>query len=356
MGAYQQGGAYQPHQTPEEAAYAGYSSYNDASQPPGHSTSPREYLHTPVYSPPGAYNQQGFSTPNTAVGPYHQSAAPSQQGFYANQHPESGATMLGARNSMDSQAKGSLLAGDEAEKASPAKRRKRRCCGNGRYCWCFSKKCCCIFIPILILILAGLGVTLYYVWPRIPEVEFDRVSVVSKEGNSREGSVDQLLNGGVTINRNGVVTVPLVIHLNVTNPNFIPWTIHNVTVEGFLANSTNSDNDFPVGEGGLIEPFKMPKKSVENDMPMHFNFHLDTNNTSYLPAAETVQKSCSPGGPDLRFRYKAKVILRAISWLGIKPTISDTINFACPISDIENLGITISDLTGLSQQEIDGIL
>ncbi|KAJ2762967.1 hypothetical protein H4S06_000358, partial [Coemansia sp. BCRC 34490] len=65
-------------------------------------------------------------------------------------------------------------------------------------------------------------------------------------------------------------------------------------------------------------------------------------------AAQIVQKSCSAGGPQLRFYYKAKVILKAISWLGIKPTISDTISFDCPISQIENLGINISDLTGLT--------
>ncbi|KAJ2353125.1 hypothetical protein IWW50_003596 [Coemansia erecta] len=257
-----------------------------------------------------------------------------QPGFYANQHPESGATML------DNASATSL------EKASPAKRRKRRCCGNGRYCWCFSKRCCLIFLPILAVILAGLGVTLYYVFPRIPSVEFSNVGV----SQERQGSTVEQLLGSASINRQGVVTVPLVIHLNVTNPNYIPWTIHNVTVDGFLANSTQ--DDFPVGEGGLIEPFKMPKRTSSNDMPIHFNFRLSTDNDNYLSAAQTVQKSCSAGGPNLRFKYKAKIILHAISWLGIKPTISDTISFACPVSEIESLGINISDLTGLSSNVV----
>ncbi|KAJ2137958.1 hypothetical protein IWW43_005398 [Coemansia sp. RSA 1935] len=358
----------------------GWSSYND-----GHVVSPREYLHTPVDSPVSgggqffsaredgfersaesvngqrgytleAYNGQQHSSYNQQHSSYnhdgydqerssyagndnynqHSSYAGNDnynqrssynQGFYANQHPDSGATMLNKSTS-------------SLEKQSPAKRQKRRCCGNGRYCWCFSKRCCLIFIPILLVILAGVGVTLYYVFPRIPVVTFERISVAQEQGSS----VEQLL-GSASINRQGVVTVPLVIHLNVTNPNFIPWTIHNVTVDGFLANSTQ--DDFPVGEGGLLEPFKMPKKTNTNDMPIYFNFRLSTDNDNYLSAAQTVQKSCSAGGPNLQFKYKAKIILKAISWLGIKPVISDTISFACPVSEIESLGINISDLTGL---------
>ncbi|KAJ2499720.1 hypothetical protein GGH96_003307 [Coemansia sp. RSA 1972] len=353
--------------------------YND-----GHVVSPREYLHTPVDSPVSgggqffsaredgfgerstesvngqrgytleayngqhsSYNHDGYDQERSSYTEHdnfnqqrssyaeHNNfnqrssyADNDNRGFYANQHPDSGATMLNKSSS-------------SLEKQSPAKRRKRRCCGNGRYCWCFSKRCCLIFLPILAVILAGVGVTLYYVFPRIPVVTFERISVAQEQGNT----VEQLL-GSASINRQGVVTVPLIIHLNVTNPNFIPWTIHNVTVDGFLANSTQ--DDFPVGEGGLREPFKMPKKTNTNDMPIYFNFRLSTDNDNYLSAAQTVQKSCSAGGPSLRFKYKAKIILKAISWLGIKPVISDTISFACPVSEIESLGINISDLTGLA--------
>ncbi|KAJ1664227.1 hypothetical protein IW140_005261 [Coemansia sp. RSA 1813] len=269
-----------------------------------------------------------------------QQRSSSAAGFYLNRHPESDATAYDT-------AEAELLK-NEDELKSPAKRRKRRCCGGGYYCFCFSRKCCLIFIPILILILAGLGVTLYYVFPRIPQVTFDHVSVPQSGREATSGATVQQLVDGVSINRDGVVTVPLVIHLNVTNPNFIPWTIHNVTVDGFLKNSTSGGSNFPVGSGGLQEPFKMPKKSEGNDMGISFNFRLDTSNNNYLQAAEVVQQACTAGGPQLRFYYSAKVILKAISWLGIKPTISDTINFDCPISQIESLGINISDLTGLT--------
>ncbi|KAJ2782107.1 hypothetical protein H4R18_002475 [Coemansia javaensis] len=302
------------------------SSYNDdgPSAKTGHSHSPREYLHTPVYSP----------TPGDRA--------------HAQQF------------------------GEAAEKSPALPRRakgeRRRCCGNGRYCWCCSRRCCCIFLPVLAVVLVALGVTLFFVFPRIPKVDFVRVDVAQQNQQSQQsrralgardtpigGVVGDLLDN-VSINRDGVVTVPLVIHLNVTNPNYIPWTIHNVTVIGYLANSTAGGPDFPVGTGGLPEPFHMPRKSVGNDMGIRFNFRLTTDNTNYLDAARTVQAACTAGGPDLRFHYKANVILRAISWLGIKPGISDTIHFPCPISEIEALGIKISDLTGITAADIAGVL
>ncbi|KAJ2746866.1 hypothetical protein GGI20_001019 [Coemansia sp. BCRC 34301] len=294
--------------------------------------------------------------------PYQQ--PPYQQAPYAMRGLGSDATALnaGGQRSLSSEKVGAPLlltgaavAGMEDADKSPAsykahKRKSRRCCGGGRYCFCFSKRCCLIFIPILIIILAGLGVTLYYVFPRIPTVKFKEVGVAKPDvASSLTGketpSVSELVDG-VTISRKGVVTVPLVIHLTVSNPNFIPWTIHNVTVTGYLRNPGGGDN-FPVGEGGLRTPFWMPKKSEGNDMPIYFNFRLDTAHTNYIPAAQTVQQACTLGGPKLRFYYRAQVILRAISWLGIKPTISDNIEFECPISQINDLGIQINDLTGL---------
>ncbi|KAJ2786301.1 hypothetical protein GGI15_001638 [Coemansia interrupta] len=264
--------------------------------------------------------------------------------FYSNKHPESGVTVAGDGSEKD------MLGGSGKKR----RRERRKCCGNGMYCWCCSRKCCCIFLPILAVILVALGITLFFVFPRIPEVTFTGISVAKtglslSSDSSTTGSASDFskLAENVNVNRQGVVTVPLIIHLNVTNPNYIPWTIHNVTVDGLLRNTTAGGSDFPVGNGFLTEPFNMPKRTNSNDMPIQFNFKLDTSNNNYLDAAKIVQDSCSPGGQNLRFHYSAKVILRAIAWLGIKPVISDTINFACPISDIESLGISLSNLTGL---------
>ncbi|KAJ2856686.1 hypothetical protein FB639_006078, partial [Coemansia asiatica] len=271
--------------------------------------------------------------------------------FYNNSHPESGVTVGGGNgDGKDEGSEKTFLAGQNGK---ARRRARRKCCGNGMYCWCCSRKCCCIFLPILAIILIALGVTLFFVFPRIPKVNFTGISVsktdFSASSDSQTPSANDFakLAENLNINRAGVVTVPLIIHLNVTNPNYIPWTIHNVTVDGWLKNKIQGGDDFPVGSGYLTEPFKMPKKSNSNDMPITFFFRLDTSNSNYLQAAQIVQNSCTAGGPDLRFHYKAKVILRAISWLGIKPTISDTINFACPFDDLSGLGINLSNLTGI---------
>ncbi|KAJ1718525.1 hypothetical protein LPJ61_006583, partial [Coemansia biformis] len=215
MDGYNHGGGHM-HGHQGAQAHAGYSSYNDDYPPDtsrGHSSSPREYLHTPVYS---ASSDQGFGAHNG-------------RGYAHAVGPGSAASTARDGESV----KGSFLLDDDKERSVAKSRRERR-----------SKRCCCIFIPVLLVVLAGLGVTLYYVFPRMPAVTFDRVDVV-QQGQGKTlaqrglvgrrdgpggvlGVVGSLLDN-VSIDRHGAVTVPLVIHMNVTNPNFIAWTIHNVT-------------------------------------------------------------------------------------------------------------------------------
>ncbi|KAJ1678881.1 hypothetical protein EV182_003164 [Spiromyces aspiralis] len=177
--------------------------------------------------------------------------------------------------------------------------------------------------------------------------EFNEINVWDSRSasstNSNNNIVDQLI-GNIGFERNGVVTVPLAIHLNVSNPNYIQWTINNVTVDGFI--DIGSGDKYNVGKGMLPEKFKMPKKSVDNDMVILFNFHLDPNLDNFRQAAQVVTNSCVPNGPPLKFSYDAKVSIKPISSLGIKPKISDTVNFDCPLQGIEQLGISIKDITG----------
>ncbi|KAI7820878.1 hypothetical protein BX661DRAFT_188718 [Kickxella alabastrina] len=286
----------------------------------------------PLYNNTNNHNSYNNSYNNSSYqeDQYGGAAAAGAGGFYGTPHAESALTAGGG--SLDKEASELNQLKPNGGSGSSMKRRhqRRKCCGNGMYCFCCSRRCCCIFLPILAVILVALGVTLFFVFPRIPEVTFSGVSVAGTNSATKDISISDL-SDNLTVNRRGVVTVPLIISLNLTNPNFIPWTIHNVTVDGLLKNTTTGGEDYPVGEGGLVVPFNMPRK---------FNFHLDTNNTNYLDAAVIVQQACTAGGPQLRFRYHAKVIIKAISWLGIKPVISDTIKFDCPAKEIESLGST----------------
>ncbi|KAJ1918476.1 hypothetical protein H4219_002570 [Mycoemilia scoparia] len=229
----------------------------------------------------------------------------------------------------------------------PVKRRRRcRCCSC-----CCTKKYWAFCVPITLVIIAGLAVAGYFLWPRIPQAEFDRIDVrnsnSASSSDSSSGSLADQFIGNIGFNRQGMVTLPLEIHMNVSNPNFIPWTINNVTVDGFINLGDGKNSKFPVGKGGLPKAFKMPKKSVDNDMVIFFNFKLDVTQVNYKDAAEMVQKSCVKNGPPLKFSYDAKVEIKPISGLGIKPKISNTVNFDCPLKGIGDLGIDIKQITGL---------
>ncbi|OMJ30198.1 hypothetical protein AYI69_g269 [Smittium culicis] len=209
-----------------------------------------------------------------------------------------------------------------------------------RYCCCFSKRGLIIFLVIFFFFLAALGVAGYFLWPRIPNAQYKDISLSNSTAGSGN-SVQDLLQAA-KIEASGTITIPLVIDIEVDNPNYIPWTLNNVTLSGSI--KTADGSDYQVGTGKLISSFTMPRKSTGNIMKIYFDFSLESSSSNFLSAATLVKNSCVPGGPAIRFNYVATIYINAISWLKIRPKISDSVNFNCPVSELQSLGVDVVSL------------
>ncbi|OMJ13577.1 hypothetical protein AYI70_g2004 [Smittium culicis] len=209
-----------------------------------------------------------------------------------------------------------------------------------RYCCCFSKTGLRVFLVILFFFLAALAVAGYFLWPRIPNAQYKNISLSNSTAGSGT-SVQDLLQAA-KIEASGTITIPLIIDIEVDNPNYIPWTLNNVTLSGSI--KTADGSDYQVGTGKLISPFTMPKKSTGNIMKIYFDFSLDSSSPNFLSAAALVKNSCVPSGPAIRFNYVATIYINAISWLKIRPKISDSVNFNCPVGELQSLGIDVVSL------------
>ncbi|OLY79225.1 hypothetical protein AYI68_g6713 [Smittium mucronatum] len=209
-----------------------------------------------------------------------------------------------------------------------------------KYCCCFSKRGLKIFLVCLFFFLVGLGIAGFFLWPRIPDGRFKDIAL-SNNSPISGSSVQELLQA-TRIQSTGVVAIPLLILIDVDNPNYIPWTLNNVTVEGNI--DVGNGVRFPVGSGYLLKPFKMPKKSSNNTMTINFQFTLNTTAPNFSAAVNVVKNSCSSGGSPMRFQYDAKIHMDAISWLNIYPPFSDTVNFNCPVSKFTSAGVDINSI------------
>ncbi|PVU99717.1 hypothetical protein BB559_000443 [Furculomyces boomerangus] len=275
---------------------------------------------------PSYYNRNSnvFTTPNQ----YH----PSESDDYSSMEPRSNMS----RHYSNSNFQQSPYISQDYQAEKPIKKRRRYCC-------CFSKKACIVFSIFMLFLLAGLAVAGYFLWPRIPNAKLKNIGVASTSGSS--SSTNSAINNaiqGTRIETSGNVVIPLVLEISVSNPNYIPWTFNNVTADGTI--QLNDGSQYKIGSGGLSSPFTMPRLSENNPMLINFNFVLDPKSSNFVSAANLVKSACTAGGPAIKLNYVATIHINAISWLGIRPTVSDSANFNCPISDLQGMGIDVPAL------------
>ncbi|OLY79224.1 hypothetical protein AYI68_g6712 [Smittium mucronatum] len=220
--------------------------------------------------------------------------------------------------------------------ASPTRKSGKRCC----FCCCrFSKKCLVIFLVVAAIFLSALATTGFFLWPRIPKAEFKGLSS-APNSMLKDISLKAILQKFKSTKSNSI-TFPLIIEIYVTNPNYIPWTINNVTVEARM--KIPNYGDFPLGNGYILQEFKMPRRSVNNVLQILFNLVLNPLDPGLSPALKSLISSCAPKGPKLVLGYSTKITINPISWL-IKPNITDSASFTCPYDKLNSLGINILEL------------
>ncbi|KAJ1966590.1 hypothetical protein IWQ62_002374 [Dispira parvispora] len=219
---------------------------------------------------------------------------------------------------------GATAAGSPAQKS---RFRRLRCC-----CCCHSRRSYIITAVVIVLLLVGIGLTLFFIWPRIPTVSVSGVTLTSSGAPGGGGSATRASDSN---------SLPLYFQIDTYNPNYIPWTVRNVTVDGHLKTQSTSDSsqqiDFPLGQGALQEQVTFPKfDNLTFELP--FNLKLDPAQDGFQAASLTVLAACT-SGDSLKFQYKAEIDISLISWTGYKPTIEDSASFDCPANAVEQLGL-----------------
>ncbi|ORX90778.1 hypothetical protein K493DRAFT_317731 [Basidiobolus meristosporus CBS 931.73] len=218
------------------------------------------------------------------------------------------------------------------------KAKKRRCC-----CCCCqsraSKISCCI---ILLLILAGIGVAAYFCWPRgVPKVEFQDAKFTDINGVQNQLSSFTRLQD---IN----VKIPVNLNLYVENPNLIGIKMKNITVVGKYH---VGNQDVNVGNGALLQPVSFKAKGTTN-FTLPFTLVYNATEQGSSQALLDLFGKCgflsNVAKEKINIKYEATLDISLISWLGIKPTISNTVSLDCPIdpSTLPNIKTAIDGILG----------
>ncbi|KAI9296790.1 hypothetical protein K502DRAFT_313930 [Neoconidiobolus thromboides FSU 785] len=198
---------------------------------------------------------------------------------------------------------------EEAEFAPPKKKKTTACC-------------CCLplwatFLIILIII-SGTAVTLFFLWPRIPSIQY-LSSSFGKDGNDNQ-----------FLESNKVLSSHFKANMQLKNPNYLPLNLRNVTIE--ISIPVDGGNSVKIGQGYLLESIIFPSKSTtEFVIDSDITLDLKSDSSDNIKAIDTIVKSCkSETNKKLNLNYFAKTDVPLVSWTGYQPSFSGVFEMDCP--------------------------
>ncbi|KAJ3390665.1 hypothetical protein HDU92_000333 [Lobulomyces angularis] len=191
--------------------------------------------------------------------------------------------------------------------------------------------CCC------------LGVTLYFLYPRTPEI------VVSKpylNADLSGGSSVKVVGSPLTasVENPFVLTFFLFLDVAVNSKNLIDWDLNYIKVVGTVINPDGTEAKGLDGLG-TVNNVKIKKLGVTNlTLPIVLNYTVTSASNDMLkePTLRNLLNSCgffsSEAPPDIKLQYSIFISVGIISWTGYIPQIDGTTDFACPVNK-NDLGI-----------------
>ncbi|KAI8610384.1 hypothetical protein BC830DRAFT_1146034 [Chytriomyces sp. MP71] len=245
---------------------------------------------------------------------------------------------------------------------STSSTRDRRA-ANRRFCACFRTRrgCGSTIITVVIFVLGGIGVALYFLWPRLPTISIsdpyipgDMMNPVSITGSPLNATADSPF----------AVTIALAVDVNVYSPNYENVPTNAILFSGKLL---GPDNMKPVPNGPTVtgQAAKTDFKARSNTaftMPLSLSYSI-TNLAATLDNSRdaiTLLEGRCMGQQGAQARvyigYTVSVDLTILAWTGFKPSSSGRSSFVCPNIPqlVKASGVQIAGLDGTALAKLLG--
>ncbi|KAJ2999627.1 hypothetical protein HDV02_002396 [Globomyces sp. JEL0801] len=357
--SYQQSYQSHPQQYPPSARhdvnqYRGYDNYN------------------PQYNAPAAYNpyhgtiassQPDHSFLNTPIQPMYN--APRSEGtrsIYSNTSGKSGDQLLNG----DTKARKRL---SEISIDSDA--------GGERYCLgLFSTQRGCITVcgSISFILIVGLGVAIFFLFPRQPSFQIGTPRPALNGGNLTFSSSDP-----IAAFQNASPASPfqasfdLVVDINIFSPNYVDFSLSSIDVAAHLLDPDGSKNAVgcgpngkqqcaPIGKGSTSRVQFPANKNTTISLPIKIFFNITSPITDIAQDGQmlTLIRACGtttglfngvpPSSTPGKVRIKVEVRLssKVVSWIGWFPRFDEFISFDCPSATNDLLGMVSRGIGGVN--------
>ncbi|KAJ3291457.1 hypothetical protein HDU79_002388 [Rhizoclosmatium sp. JEL0117] len=245
-----------------------------------------------------------------------------------------------SRNSNNAVGPSPLMAADEVNGGERITREERRRKereqqrnSGVRHCCCFKTRrgCCWTISAIIVVLLAGIGVAIYFLWPRISSVQvsepyLDPTSASPYSVSGTPTSASPTAPFQLKIN--------LAVDVSVKSDSYISITVSNADFSGALLTdagvrvpntlASGSSGGVTFNGSGATTKFRLPVAVVYNAVSPVTNVAAD-------PALTVLVGKCANGGGGtVKIAYTVSVGVSWISWTGYKPSFDGVTQFVCP--------------------------
>ncbi|KXS21451.1 hypothetical protein M427DRAFT_130244 [Gonapodya prolifera JEL478] len=211
---------------------------------------------------------------------------------------------------------------DDFEPLPPKPKRNaflRYCC-----CCCFSRRGRWTCGIVTILLLGGLAVTGFFLWPRIPTVNINSFGLSNSTANPIKFSLSTTKPG---------ISISLDLSVSVVSQNYIPWTV-DISVAGYYpASPPTLPNRTLIGTGDKSGVTFNPMARTDFTLPVTVGYNATALNDPLLIIAldkcgywDGVQKT-------INFQYTAWVSPTGLSF--IRPSFDGSTSFNCPLTQAQ---------------------
>ncbi|KAI8834651.1 hypothetical protein BJ741DRAFT_609618 [Chytriomyces cf. hyalinus JEL632] len=235
----------------------------------------------------------------------------------------------------------------QSQPVVPLSRRERRRTNDSgrRFCCCFRTRggCCFVIISIVILILGGLGVAAYFLWPRVPSIDISEPYVAP---NVTPLTVSGSL-GSATTTTPFTLQLRLAVDVSVFSPNRITYVVNNIVFAGALLDIDGVTTIPNANVNGNVANVEFPpEKKVMFTMPLELMYSITSAQTVLMggdKALNVFQTRCGAGGSGkLGLKYTVSVNLAILAWTGYKPSFAGTTSVPCSAIGWESVLASLS--------------
>ncbi len=208
-------------------------------------------------------------------------------------------------------------------------------------CGCFKRRSTCLmfWIGLIALLIAGIGLSVFFCFPRIINVTLSELYRTRQNGRSSFGIVGNPVTA--TTDEPYIVDAKVSFNITIDSVSFIDYKAKQVVIEGQPLNSNGQS--LPIWYTSIVKDVTIRKKSKSLLVfPADIVYITDKKamrleDDLYI---KYLLQNCKTKEGSMSVKFRIRITIGGLEWTGIKPEFEETKKIKCPYTAQELIDAT----------------